>query len=85
MEKANVSKTATIEQLFEDYKARYYEETPRTEEQTAAMSELEELTNSSKGIAPAYDTAIALSRASEKAGFVLGFRTAMDLMRECMG
>ena len=44
MEKANVSKTATIEQLFEDYKARYYEETPRTEEQTAAMSELEELT-----------------------------------------
>lgn len=85
MEKANVSKTATIEQLFEDYKARYYEETPRTEEQTAAMSELEELTNSSKGIAPAYDTAIALSRASEKAGFVLGFRTAMHLMRECMG
>ena len=54
MEKANVSKTATIEQLFEDYKARYYEETPRTEEQTAAMSELEELTNSSKGIAPAW-------------------------------
>lgn len=85
MEKANVSKTATIEQLFEDYKARYYEETPRTEEQTAAMSELEELTNSAKGIAPAYDTAIALSRASEKAGFVLGFRMAMNLMRECMG
>ena len=84
MEKANVSKTATIEQLFEDYKARYYD-TTRTEEHTAAMSELEELTNSSKGIAPAYDTAIALSRASEKAGFVLGFRTAMNLMRECMG
>lgn len=32
-----------------------------------------------------YDKAIAYARASEKAGFVLGFKMAMNLMSECLG
>lgn len=80
-----INKTETIEQLFEDWKMRYSEDTPQTDEQREAIRNLEEITLVLTGTDPAYDSAIALSRASEKAGFILGFRTAMNLMRECMG
>lgn len=80
-----INKTETIEQLFEDWKMRYSEDTPQTDEQCEAIRNLEEITLVLTGTDPAYDSAIALSRASEKAGFILGFRTAMNLMRECMG
>lgn len=80
-----VRKTETIGQLFEDWKMRYSEDTPQTDEQREAIRNLEEITLGLTGTDPAYDSAIALSRASEKAGFILGFRTAMNLMRECMG
>ncbi len=33
----------------------------------------------------AFDKAVALSRASEKAGFILGFKMAFNLMSECRG
>ena len=74
----------TIEQLFENYKASYNEETPLSAEQETAMSELEQETLRDPVIGPTvFDKAVALSRASEKAGFVLGFRMAMNLKEEC--
>lgn len=81
-----INGTETIEQLFENYKARYNEETPLSEGQDTAMNELEKATlrNLVNG-QNAFDTAIALSRESEKAGFILGFRMAMNLMSECLG
>jgi hypothetical protein len=81
-----INGTATIEQLFESYKASYSEETPLSEGQGTAMGELEKATirNLVNG-QTAFDTAIALSRESEKAGFILGFRMAINLMSECLG
>ncbi|RKI36826.1 hypothetical protein D7V86_24905 [bacterium D16-51] len=76
----------TIETIFEGYKARNNEETPLSEGQGIAMGELEKVTL--RGMADgewAFDAAVALSRESEKAGFILGFRMAMNLMCECLG
>lgn len=87
MEKA-IKTTETIEQLFENYKASYNEETPQAREQATAMSEFEQIVFSALETditQPAYSKAIELSRASEKAGFILGFKMAMNLMCECLG
>ncbi len=61
----------TIETIFENYKASYNEETSLSEGQDTAMSELEKATliNPASG-QTAFDKAIALSRESEKAGFI---------------
>ena len=76
----------TIETIFENYKASHSEETPLSEGQDKAISELEKATliNPASG-QTVFDKAIALSRESEKAGFILGFRMAMNLMSECLG
>lgn len=87
MEKT-IKNTETIEQLFESYKATYNEETPQTDEQNAALEQLEQLTLNPYKQGTAQETwhkAIELSRASEKSGFILGFKMAMNLMRECLG
>lgn len=75
----------TIETIFENYKASYSEETPLSEGQETAMNELEKATliNPASG-QTAFDKAIALSRESEKAGFILGFRMAASLAHECV-
>ena len=69
------------------YKASYSEETPQSIEQEKVMDELERetLRDIDNSKTAAFDKAIALSRASEKAGFVLGFRMAMNLMSGCLG
>lgn len=88
MEKEMIKTTETIEQLFENYKASHNEETPQTREQATATEEFEQIMFSAQGTditQPAYSKAIELSRASEKAGFILGFKMAMNLMCECMG
>ncbi len=74
----------TIETIFENYKASYNEETSLSEGQDTAMSELEKATliNPASG-QTAFDKAIALSRESEKAGFILGFRMGVSLACEC--
>ncbi len=76
----------TIEAIFESYKASCNEETPHNEEQDTAMCELEKATliHPENGQS-AFDKAVALSRASEKAGFILGFKMAFNLMSECRG
>ena len=78
-------RTETIEQLFENYKASYNEETPQSAEQQTAMNELEKeiFQNLDTNLTSAFDKAVELSRASEKAGFILGFRMAMNLKEEC--
>ena len=82
-----IKTTETIEQLFEGYKAAHSEETAQTTEQEKAMDELERetLRNPHRDQSAAFDKAIALSRASEKAGFILGFKMAINLMSECLG
>ena len=82
----------TIETIFENYKTSYNEETPCTEEQqtefNAFSKSLEEVfsgndTESYRNQQLVFDNAIKYVRASEKAGFVLGFKMAMNIMQEC--
>mgnify|MGYP000490098029 CR=1 FL=1 len=81
----------TIETIFENYKASHNEETPQTKEQRAGLMELETaLDNFIRVGGPAgqasqdfYDSAISLARTFEKAGFVEGFKMAVNIMREC--
>ena len=80
--------TATVGLLFEQYKASYNEESPQSEEQKERLQELdwniETLSQQNPSESAAYqDSAIATARASEKAGFILGFKTAMKIMCEC--
>lgn len=89
-----INGTGTIEQLFESYKASYNEETPLTEGQ---QEELDALSCLLEELAPInnpeayrkqqmyFDNAIAYARESEKAGFILGFKMAMNLVSECLG
>jgi hypothetical protein len=78
-----INSSKTLNQLFESCKASYNEETPLSEGQDMAMSELEKVTLASPSFGQVvFDKAIALSRESEKAGFVLGFRMAVNLMLE---
>jgi len=74
----------TIEAIFENYKAMCNEEAPLSTGQGAALGELEKATlvNPESG-QTVFDKAIALSRESEKAGFILGFRMAASLAHEC--
>lgn len=82
----------TIETIFENYKAAYSEETPRAEEQKATFSAfnsvLEETLSDESGKdyrrqRELFDSVVSYARASEKAGFVAGFKMAVNLMREC--
>lgn len=82
----------TIETIFENYKASYNEETPQNEEQIigfeAFNSILESLFPSDfkedyQKQQQIFDTAVSYARASEKAGFVVGFKMAMNIMHEC--
>lgn len=83
--------TESIGQLFEHYKASYNEETPQSQEQKEKLQDLEwnleTLSQQNHSESAAYqeffDTAIEMARASEKAGFILGFKTAMKIMCEC--
>lgn len=83
--------TETVGLLFEQYKASYNEESPQSEEQKERLQELdwnmETLSQQNPSESAAYqkffDSAIATARASEKAGFILGFKTAMKIMCEC--
>lgn len=83
--------TETIGQVFEYYKESHNEQTPQSEEQTARLQELETALDcfirsggpAGQASQDFYDNAIALARASEKSGFVLGFRMAMKIMHEC--
>ena len=76
----------TIETIFENYKAAHNEETPQTKEQAVTLEQLEQLTinpyRQSAG-QEIWDKAVELSRASEKSGFILGFKMAFEIMREC--
>lgn len=84
----------TIETIFENWKEAYNEETPLTEEQQA---ELDAITCILGEVIPinskeahrqqqlVLDNAVGYARESEKAGFILGFRMAMNLMSECLG
>lgn len=83
--------TATISQLFEHYKESYNEESPQSEEQKESLQDLEwhldTLSQRNRTESTAYqeffDTAITMARASEKSGFILGFKMAMNIMCEC--
>ena len=84
--------TETVGLLFEQYKASYNEESPQSEEQKERLQELDwnmETLYTTKSIRERsdqefFDSAIATARASEKAGFILGFKTAMKIMCECV-
>ncbi len=81
----------TIETIFENYKASHNEETPQTEEQRAGLQELETALDcfirsggpASQTAQDFYDSAISLARGFEKAGFVVGFKMAVNIMHEC--
>lgn len=82
----------TIETIFENHKASYNEETPQTEEQTAEFngfnSILENLFSRDsmedyQKQQQIFDSAVSYARASEKAGFVVGFKMALNIMQEC--
>lgn len=81
-----------IETIFENHKASYSEETPQTREQVAGFevfnSILEKMFPSStredyQRQQQIFDSVISYARASEKAGFVAGFKMAMNIMHEC--
>lgn len=86
-----IKTTETMEQLFENYKASVNEESALTPEQSETLTALESITDQVHTDSEfvtyqrTYDKAIAYARASEKAGFVLGFKMAMNLMSECLG
>lgn len=82
----------TIETIFENYKASYNDETPQNEEQIIGFEVfnriLEKLFPSDSGEnyqkqQQIFDSAVSYARASEKAGFVVGFKMAMNIMSEC--
>lgn len=82
----------TIETIFENYKTSYNEETPCTSEQQAEFNDFSNIlekvfsgndTESYRKQQLVFDSAIKYVRASEKAGFVLGFKMAMNIMQEC--
>lgn len=81
-----------IEQIYENYKASLNEETPYTEEQRKEFDSLcDILDNAISGDIPEdyrkqqqiFEHSVAFARASEKAGFTLGFKLAMEIMQEC--
>ena len=81
-----------IEQIYENYKASQNEETPYSEEQKKEFDKLSDvLDRAIPGDVPEdyrkqqqiFDSSVAFSRASEKAGFILGFKLAMEIMQEC--
>lgn len=82
----------TIETIFENYKASYNEETLQNEEQIVGFEVFnrifEKLFPSDSGEnyqkqQQIFDSGVSYARASEKAGFVVGFKMAMNIMHEC--
>ena len=81
-----------IETIFENHKASYNEETPQTKEQAAEFAAfnnlLEKLFQCDSGEdyhkqQQIFDSVVSYTRASEKAGFVAGFKMAMNIMCQC--
>lgn len=82
----------TIEQIFENLKASYNEETPQTREQLEGFEAFNhvlenlfrtDLTEDYEKQQKIFDSAVSYARASEKAGFVYGFKMAMNIAYEC--
>ena len=89
MAKTMIQNTETIGQVYENYKASFSEESPVTEEQSETAERFAQAMESleSQGgdiISEIWESSDMRSRASEKAGFIVGFKMAMSLMRECM-
>lgn len=81
-----------IEQIYENYKASFDEEAPYSQEQKEEFDNLSDILDKAiPGDVPEdyrkqqqiFESSVAFSRASEKAGFVLGFKMAMEIMQEC--
>ena len=81
-----------IEQIYENYKASQNEETPYSEEQKREFDKLSEILDRIfSGEVPEdyrkqqqiFESSVAFSRASEKAGFILGFKMAIEIIQEC--
>ncbi len=82
----------TIETIFENHKANFNEETLQTKEQETRFEAFNSILES---LFPGdskedyqkqqqiFDSAVSYARASEKAGFVIGFKMAMNIMYEC--
>lgn len=82
----------TIESIFENYKSIHNEETPYTQEQQTEFDVFCSVIDKGfDGDNPEsycnqqliFEKAVAYARASEKAGFVLGFKMAMNIIQEC--
>lgn len=82
----------TIETIFENYKASHNEETPYTEEQQAEFDAFSciiekvfkgDSSEAYRNQQLVFENVVGYARASEKAGFVLGFKMAMNIMQEC--
>lgn len=82
----------TIETIFENYKTQHNEETPNTQEQQAAYDDFaccidkvfnDENLDEYQRQQLVFDKAVIYARASEKSGFVLGFKMAMNIIQEC--
>lgn len=82
----------TIETIFENYKASHNEETPYTEEQQAEFDAFTRIvekvfkgdsTEEYRNQQLIFANAVGYARASEKAGFILGFKMATNIMQEC--
>ena len=81
-----------IEQIYGNYKASFVEEAPYSQEQKEEFDNLSDILDKAiPGDVPEdyrkqqqiFESSVAFSRASEKAGFVLGFKMAMEIMQEC--
>lgn len=81
-----------IETIFENYKAGYNEETPYTQGQQKCFDAFSDVIekvfadNDTKIYfeqQSVFEKAVAYARASEKSGFILGFKMAMNIMQEC--
>lgn len=82
----------TIELIFENYKSVHNEETPYTQEQQTEFDAFCSVIDKGfDGDNPEsycnqqliFEKAVAYARASEKAGFVSGFKMAMNIIQEC--
>lgn len=81
-----------IEQIYENYKASQNEETPYSEEQKREFDKLSvtldkvfqgEIQEDYRKQQQIFESSVAFSRASEKAGFILGFKMAIEIIQEC--
>jgi hypothetical protein len=81
-----------IETIFENYKATSGQETAMSEEQEMSFNQFSGILESlCMGASKEeyqmqqqiFDSGVSYARASEKSGFIEGFKTAMRIMLEC--